>query len=309
MNELRFVFDYEEITFEVDKYNQLYIGDFQMFYKIIVRLKEFENIKFDDYELNLLSGSSYYDNERMTKKNVVVLDLNDFSKIVSSVSFDKGSLLRKVYVQKITDKFDESNFEEITTLLREYFSIDEKIKFVDKDPSAEKILDLFFQMYSISEETHSPEYISKILIEYLELNAEMRAIVIIDSSIKGIDYKCLLEDERIMIIDTSLEYNQDAENLIVVSNQNVSTYSVTNLIERIAFNWPIEISLKEVEALMKVYFHIVINDRILEFDKPTDNLLVLYVVTRSLLGFSIEKSIFNMSKSKKINDFIKDNMI
>lgn len=308
MNDIKFVFDTEEYQFKLENYNQLMIKDFDLFSKIMIRFKEFENIKFDDYSLQLLSGSTYLNKLKLTKKNLIVIDLNDFSKIISTLSLEKNSISRMLYQKRFEEKFCENKYDDMVFEIHKSLNIDEEVGFVDKEPNIEKVIDLMFSLKYKKDQISNIKNLVNIINEYLKLNEQLHAIIIIDSSIKLFDYEKLLNKSNITIIDTCFDLNVHSESLIMFNNE-ITNISLENLITRIIFNWPEQINEKQVRILLLTYLRFILNEEIYLFDKPTDNLILIYVITRKLLDLNVEKNIISLTKTSKIIDFLEEIML
>ncbi len=280
----------ENLMFDIEDYNQVVINDYYTFFKMMMKLKEFEGEKFDEYYQTKFSGNLYLYGVKQTKKNLLVVDLNDFTEIISNLTFTKGSILRKYYFEDFNRKIDDLDFEKLSDIIAEEYKINDNIEFNYKYPSKEKVFELFLTPYFKDEEyLKKPEKITELIINYLNQNEEMQAIIIIDSSIKAFDFTNLINDERIIIIDTSIDINNQTRNILFIDRNEITNINMDNLINKIELNWPIEIKKEEIEVILRLYFRIVINDEIDIFNKPSDTLLCLYIILRKILGLEVRK--------------------
>ncbi len=289
-NDIEIDLGLETIAFDLEDYNQVVINDYYTFFKLMMKLKEFEGEKFDEYYQTKFSGNLYLYGVKQTKKNLLVVDLNDFSKIISNLTFTKGSILKKYYFEEFNQKIDDLFFEKLSDKIADTYKINDNIEFNYKYPSKEKVFELFLIPYFNDEEyLQNPEKITDLIINYLNQNEEMQAIIIIDSSIKAFDMKNLINDERIIIVDTSIDINNQTRNILFVDRNEIININMDNLINKIELNWPIEIKKTEIEVILRLYFRIVINDEINIFNKPSNTLICLYIVLRKILGLELNK--------------------
>lgn len=302
----------ENLMFDIEDYNQVVINDYYTFFKMMMKLKEFEGEKFDEYYQTKFSGNLYLYGVKQTKKNLLVVDLNDFTEIISNLTFTKGSILRKYYFEDFNRKIDDLDFEKLSDMIAEEYKVNDNIEFNYKYPSKEKVFELFLIPYFKDEEyLKKPEKITDLIINYLNQNEEMQAIIIIDSSIKAFDFTNLINDERIIIIDTSIDINNQTRNILFIDRNEITNINMDNLINKIELNWPIEIKKEEIEVILRLYFRIVINDEIDIFNKPSNTLLCLYIVLRKILGLEIRKVNYEHLKfdnpiSKYIDEMLKE---
>lgn len=309
MNDIKLNIGIDEVEFELNPYNQLYIIDYYTGFKILMKLKEFEGEKFDEYYVNMFKGNVYLHNQKVSKKDLLVIDLNDFSKIINNLTFEKNSLLKKIYIEKILKNINEDEVHEKIIEITNNFKIDKNIKFQYKDPQMEKIIDYFFTMYVSGENEYlkNPNLLVEVIIEYLNSKPGLKIILIIDSSIKAFDFEELIKDERITIIDTSLDLNKKSSNLLLVNKDFVESVDIETLINKIEYNWPGKISYEEVHNLLSVYFRIILNDEVGLLNKPSNNLLTLYYVLRKSLNLSINHKI--EKNNEKLTEFLREKML
>ncbi len=97
----------EIVEFDVEQYNQLVIDNHRLFLKAMIRLKNLEGEKFDDFYQEKYKGDTYLFGQKVTSKNLFVLDLNDFSKLINNLSFHKSSILRKSFYKDINELINE----------------------------------------------------------------------------------------------------------------------------------------------------------------------------------------------------------
>ncbi len=303
-NDLIIKFKNEEIGFDIEQYNQIYIFDYYTFFKVFMKLKEYEGIKFDDYHTDKIKGDIFLYNQKITKKNTLIMDLNDFSTIISNLTFKNGSLLKDIYIKLLENNITIDKIESITKEFSNLFTVDESIEFELRDPNISKILDLFFMVYFNENKNYlkEPTKIVNVIKRYLDLT-EKRAIVFIDSSIKAFEYEKLVKDERIIVLDTSIDLNKLSNNLIFIRKNKVDNININILIENIIYYFPIEINSKEVLLILKTYLRVILNDDIKIYDKPSDKLLVTYIVVRNLLELDLDKK-YIKEKSNGIEDKI-----
>lgn len=289
-NDIEIEMGLETLAFDLDDYNQVVINDYHTFFKIMMKLKEFEGEKFDEYYQTKFSGNLFLYGVKQTKKNLLVVDLNDFSEIISNLTFTKGSLLRKYYFEEFNNQIDDLDFERLSDKVAELYRITKNVEFDYKYPSKDKVFELFLTPYFTNEEyLQNPEKITELIINYLDQNEEMQAIVIIDSSIKAFDFTKLIKDERIIIIDTSMDINNQTRNILFINKNEVVNINMDNLISKIELNWPIGIKRSEIEVILRLYFRIIINDEVHIFNKPSSTLICLYIVLRKILGLNLKK--------------------
>ncbi len=303
-NDLIIKFKNEEIGFDIEQYNQIYIFDYYTFFKVFMKLKEYEGIKFDDYHTDKIKGDIFLYNQKITKKNTLIMDLNDFSTIISNLTFKNGSLLKDIYIKLLENNITIDKIESITKEFSNLFTVDESIEFELRDPNISKILDLFFMVYFNENKNYlkEPTKIVNVIKRYLDLT-EKRAIIFIDSSIKAFEYEKLVKDERIIVLDTSIDLNKLSNNLIFIRKNKVDNININILIENIIYYFPIEINSKEVLLILKTYLRVILNDDIKIYDKPSDKLLVTYIVVRNLLELDLDKK-YIKEKSNGIEDKI-----
>ncbi len=303
-NDLIIKFKNEEIGFDIEQYNQIYIFDYYTFFKVFMKLKEYEGIKFDDYHTDKIKGDIFLYNQKITKKNTLIMDLNDFSTIISNLTFKNGSLLKDIYIKLLENNITIDKIESITKEFSNLFTVDESIEFELRDPNISKILDLFFMVYFNENKNYlkEPNKIVNVIKRYLDLT-EKRAIIFIDSSIKAFEYEKLVKDERIIVLDTSIDLNKLSNNLIFIRKNKVDNININILIENIIYYFPIEINSKEVLLILKTYLRVILNDDIKIYDKPSDKLLVTYIVVRNLLELDLDKK-YIKEKSNGIEDKI-----
>ncbi len=303
-NDLIIKFKKEEIGFDIEQYNQIYIFDYYTFFKVFMKLKEYEGIKFDDYHNDKIKGDIFLYNQKITKKNTLIMDLNDFSTIISNLTFKNGSLLKDIYIKLLENNITIDKIESITKEFSNLFTVDESIEFELRDPNISKILDLFFMVYFNENKNYlkEPNKIVNVIKRYLDLT-EKRAIIFIDSSIKAFEYEKLVKDERIIVLDTSIDLNKLSNNLIFIRKDKVDNININILIENIIYYFPIEINSKEVLLILKTYLRVILNDDIKIYDKPSDKLLVTYIVVRNLLELDLDKK-YIKEKSNGIEDKI-----
>ncbi len=303
-NDLIIKFKKEEIGFDIEQYNQIYIFDYYTFFKVFMKLKEYEGIKFDDYHNDKIKGDIFLYNQKITKKNTLIMDLNDFSTIISNLTFKNGSLLKDIYIKLLENNITIDKIESITKEFSNLFTVDESIEFELKDPNISKILDLFFMVYFNENKNYlkEPNKIVNVIKRYLDLT-EKRAIIFIDSSIKDFEYEKLVKDERIIVLDTSIDLNKLSNNLIFIRKNKVDNININILIENIIYYFPVEINSKEVLLILKTYLRVILNDDIKIYDKPSDKLLVTYIVVRNLLELDLDKK-YIKEKSNGIEDKI-----
>ncbi len=303
-NDLIIKFKKEEIGFDIEQYNQIYIFDYYTFFKVFMKLKEYEGIKFDDYHNDKIKGDIFLYNQKITKKNTLIMDLNDFSTIISNLTFKNGSLLKDIYIKLLENNITIDKIESITKEFSNLFTVDESIEFELRDPNISKILDLFFMVYFNENKNYlkEPNKIVNVIKRYLDLT-EKRAIIFIDSSIKAFEYEKLVKDERIIVLDTSIDLNKLSNNLIFIRKDKVDNININILIENIIYYFPVEINSKEVLLILKTYLRVILNDDIKIYDKPSDKLLVTYIVVRNLLELDLDKK-YIKEKSNGIEDKI-----
>ncbi len=301
----------EILAFDIEDYNQLVIDDYYTFFKIIMKLKEFEGEKFDEYYQAKFKGNLFLYGIKQAKKNLLVVDLNDFTKIISNLTFSRDSILKKYFYEKFNQNVDELEFEKISDKIADLFENNNDISFNYKYPSKEKVFDLFLQPYfQENGYLENSEKLVELIISYLDQNESMQAIIIIDSSIKAFDFTGLIKDERIIIIDTSIDINNHTRNILFVNEGEIVNINMDNLINKIELNWPIEITKTEVELILKLYFRIVINDEVNMFNKPSNTLLCIYIVLRKILGLELSKFNINyIATNEPISIFIEKNML
>ncbi len=301
----------EILAFDIEDYNQLVIDDYYTFFKIIMKLKEFEGEKFDEYYQTKFKGNLYLYGTKQVKKNLLVVDLNDFTKIISNLTFSKESILKKYYYEKFNQNIDELEFEKLSDQVAEVFECNQNMNFNYKYPSKEKVFDLFLQPYfKENGYLENSEKLVELIINYLNQNESMQAIIIIDSSIKAFDFTDLVNDERIIIIDTSIDINNKTRNILFVNEGEIENINMDNLINKTELNWPLSITKTEIELILKLYFRIIINDEINMFNKPSNTLLCLYIVLRRILGLELKKFNFNyVQTNEPISIFIEKNML
>lgn len=310
MNDIKLEFLESNITFDIEQYNQLHVVDTKNFLKTMIRLKNLEGDKFDEHYQNKYKGNSYLFDQKLNSKNILILDLNDFSKIINNLSFHKSSIIRKLYYHDMMTYVDEDSVEAKVLELLDVFDYSDDITLIDKEIGREKIFDTLFSGYLSSNYLDSTTELTELVIEYIDTFELTNAILIVDSSIKFFDLEPLIKDERIIIFDTNIQYNKNTSNIIVFGSE-VENYNIGNIIEKIEFHWPDEIEIKSINSLLQVCWHIILNDEIENLDYPSDNLLCLYIIIRKLLNLpiTINREISFYSKSQKITNYINENLL
>lgn len=309
MNDIYFEFNDEVIGFELEQYNQLHIVNSEKFLKCMIRLKQLEGEKFDDYFQEKYKGNSYLFNQKMTSKNTLVLDLNDFSKVINHLSFHKTSLLRKIYLSELTKNVDELKVYDIISDLVNEFEFRSDIELWDKDIGLTKIFETMFQGKISSELSYlqNTGVITDLLLEYIDVAELKRAIIIVDSSLKFFDLSPLITDERIIIFDTCINFNENSNNYIIFDDE-INNIFIQSLLEKIEFHWPVEVNVDELQSLLHVYLHMILNDEVIYLSRPSDNLMVLYIIVRKLLNLHItipdEIRESNKILKKYIDDYV-----
>lgn len=309
MNDIVMNIGMEEINFDLEQYNQMYIMDYHMGFKILMKLKEFESEKFDDYYNTKFKGNLYIYNQKVNKKNLIVIDLNDFSKIINNLTFEKNSLLKKIYMEKILNNINEDEFYNTVVGITDILKVDDKIKFQYKDIEINKIIDYLFHMYidDKNEYLKNPNLLVDIIIEYLDNNLGLKMITIIDSSIKAFDFEKLVNDERIIVIDTALNINKKSSNLLLVKKDIVESINIQDLIYEIENRWPEKTTYEEIFNLLNLYFRIILNDEVHQLDKPSNNLLTMYYIIRKLFNLDITYEI--TKETEMLSPFLKEKML
>lgn len=312
MNDIELYFGTEVLSFELENYNQLFINDYKTFFKIMIKLKEYEGIKFDDYTNDKYKGNIILFGQKKTKKNLLVIDLNDFSKIIENLTYTKTSLLRKIYIDTLNREIDEQKVEDLMFELESILKVTENIEFGYKEPTIEKVLDFFFSLHAKEDNDllNEPGKLPQIIRSYLDLFEDINAVIIIDSSINIMDYNEFLKDERVTLIDSCLDINENSENILYITNENVENVSLENLINRIELNWPIPITKDSINALLTTYLKIILNDQLYLYNKPSANLLCLYIIVRKTLNLEQSLSIEKYSlEDSPLKSFILENLV
>lgn len=312
MNDIVMEFNDETITFDIEQYNQLVAIEKKNFLKVLIRLKNLEGDKYDEYYQEQFKGSTYLYNQKVTSKNTLILDLNDFSKIIINLSFHKNSIIRKLYIADMLENISEDRVTSIMfELLKEYDYIDE-ISVTEKELGIEKMFDTLFNGHisTTVDPLSNTELLSGLVIKYLNKFEIKNAIIIADSSLNFFDLKPLIDDERIIIFDTNIQFNKNTNNIILFDN-NVENYQINNIIEKIEFNWPTGINEASVRSLLQVYWHIILNETLTDIDMPSDNLLCLYLIIHKLfsLDIKLKKSEKWRITDEKISQYIRDNLV
>lgn len=311
MNNLELEFSNEVIATKISNYNQVIIRDYYTFLKFLMKLKAESGEKFDDYYTMKIAGNIKFNNQKVTKKNMLIIDLNDFTKMIENLTFGKDSLLKKIYLDNFERNISDSDYESLKMEIENIFKIDGNIQLMYKDPKYEKLLDLMFQLYVEGDEEYlkNPQKLSSIIINYLNANLDMKCIIIIDSSIKVFDYSVLISDPRIFIIDTCVDINLNSNNLLFFTDNEVQNITLNDIKDKIELNWPEVITLEQIDSLIKIYFRIIINNELSLLSNPSDNLVCLYIIVRKMLGMNIEIPKKYNQVSKNICSFINDYVI
>lgn len=310
MNDVKLEFTDEIIEFGIEQYNQLVSLNHRLFLKTMIRLKNLEGEKFDDHYNEIYKGNSYLYNQKLTSKNIFVLDLNDFSKLILNLSFHKSSIIKKSFHKDLNEFLNEDNvYLKIIDLMKE-FDINDEVTLNYKDIGFDKIFDTFYSGQISADYIDNTDIITKLIIDYLDKYEIPNAFIIVDSSIKFFDLEPLIKDERIIILDTNVQFNTNTSNLILFGD-TVESYAINDLSEKIEFMWPSEISQEKIMSLLQVYLHMVLNDEINILTHPSDNLICLYIIVRKMLSLkvNIDSKINIRFHSDLLKSFIEENMI
>ncbi len=310
MNDIKFEYNEGIIEFGIEQYNQLVPLNHKLFLKTMIRLKSLEGEKFDDHYNELYKGNSYLYSQKLSSKNIFVLDLNDFSKLILNLSFHKNSIIKKSFHKDINEFINEDNVHlKVMDLMRE-FDINDEVTLNYKDIGLDKIFDSFFTGEISTDYIENTDVITKLIMDYLDKYEIPNAIIIVDSSIKFFDLSPLIKDERIIIFDTNVQFNVNTSNLIIF-NENVDSYAINDLADKIEFMWPTEITQDKILSLLQVYLHMILNDEINILSHPSDNLICLYIIIRKMLSLniSINEDINIRYQSEILKSFIEENMV
>lgn len=305
-------FNDEVISFSLEQYNQLYVGNTENFLKTMIRLKNLEGEKFDDHFQNKYKGNTYLFSQKITKSNTLVLDLNDFSKLILNLSFHKTSIIRRIYIDELLKNSSEESIISKVNELMEEFDLVNSVALEEKDISLEKMFDALYTGYVSTEIDYLKDtsIITELLLDLINRLEIKNVLLIVDSSIKFFDIKPLIDDERIIILDTNIQYNANSNNIILF-NSEIDTISIHHLVEKVIFHWPVEIGKEGVLSLIQIYLHIILNDELYNLDNPSENLICLYIIIRKQLAMplSIDSTINYRKSDEKVENFISDNLL
>lgn len=301
----------DSLIIDIEQYNQIYINHYYTFFKFLMKLKEFEEEKFDEYHNEKFKAELFLANQKKTKKDLLVIDLNNFSKIISNLTFEKNSLLRKVYLKKLYEQLDDNAIEKLNFDVENLFKINNNLEFDYKYPSFEKIIEIFFTVHFKEQNNFlkNPNLIISIIKEYLT-QTSMECLLIIDSSVKALDYKKLIDDPRILVLDTSIDVNECSSNILLFNKNEIENIKLEDLLRVLKKQWPVNINEEELKILLRTYLRIVLNSEIKLFDSPSSNLIYLYILVKKNLELKIDISEFeNVKITNKICiKFIQNNL-
>ncbi len=194
--------------------------------------------------------------------------------------------------------------------LKKEYDINDEIDLTLKTLGVEKLFETLMNGSVHKDYIEETNIITSKILEYLDRYEIMRSIIIIDSSIKFFDFKPLVDDERVIIFDTNIQFNQSSNNLVVFGD-SVTSYNLNLITDKIEFLWPTEIVRDSLISLLQVYIHMILNDEISNLNYPSDNLICLYIIVRNILGMEISDIRYGSIRFEddKLKSFIDNNLV
>jgi hypothetical protein len=312
MNNIKFKVINHEHEFIIDKYNQIINPSISGLYiSFFERLNDFNSVKYDDYINDMYEGNIYFGNKKASKKDILFIDFSNTDGILKNLSFDKNSIIRKNFITELNNTFEEEKYEKIASSIIDVIN-NKNINYEHKEPTIEKIFDLFFEATDAKLENmlNNLTSFSQMVKKYKEYNPGTNIFMLTNSQLFNIDIKEFLEIKDLYIFDLNCNFNKYSANFIHFSDM-IENFDINNILNRLELNWPTETTNEKLIILLQEKFASILNGTIMMNNNIRDEDYVLFILLCRLFSLNyLEKSTFNrFDINKKYDSFIKENML